>query len=50
MGTRHMDHHRGVTSPWMLEVLIEEEGAEALKQILGDFVYLEELDGRPEAD
>jgi hypothetical protein len=29
----------------LLEVLIEEEGAEAIKQIFGDFVYIEDIDG-----
>lgn len=35
---------------WMLKVLIEEEGAEAIEQIFGDFVYIEELDGKRDTD
>lgn len=35
---------------WLLEVLIEQEGAEAIKQIFGDFVYIEEIDGPRNTD
>ena len=38
-------HKFQIELDWLLERLIEEEGAEAIKAVFGDFVYIEEIDG-----